>query len=500
MLIFFFVSGVSFLSLAGQVHTNLNDLGAIRITFAEQNHYGLGTAVSGTGDFDGDGYRDVAIGAPSYDPGGFGNGYENGAVFIVSGKTLDRTRGEVILSANDFEGCSIIGKIQARVGNALSFVGDMNGDGLGDLAIGTETHQGGYIVFGHKNPNRLISLAEEAGRHVEIQNTGLSVSTAGDFNGDGFADAIFGNPFTELIDVGNQQYHVGSVSLLFGGIRLPQLLDSLIPTEYLKTIPGPAGALMGNDIAGGHDINCDGFSDIFIVAPKGGHQQRGRTVLIYGSETLGESVEYTFIIDQARRFVRSIQDTNGDGYPDILVGGEGGENGTVYLIWGGTHLKGTLKLEEDFNASWGVKLIGAQYAYGVGDLNGDGFGDIAVGIPREPIRDKFLTGRVVFLFGRPQWPETIDIRGLCEGKFSVMDYVIVDGLDALGVFGSSIAAVGDIQGDGFDDVIIGAPTVLVPGETAGESPGSAYIIQGQNLFLSLQSYQSNFYSQKDSSR
>ncbi len=485
--------------IAGQVHTNLTDLGAVKLTLSGNTYFGLGTDVTGVGDFNGDGFREVAIGAPSYDPGGFGNGYNNGAVFLVSGKELDRTRGEIDLSTEEYEGFVVYGKIESKIGNSLAYVGDINVDGFCDLAFGSENHYGGYIIYGRGLLERYISLTDETDDCLEILNTGFCVSSAGDFNGDGFPDAVFGNPYSELIDVKGKEFHIGSVTLLYGNSFLPTSFDAMIPNQHLKSIPGPAGAEVGKSISGGYDMNCDGFSDILVVAPKGGKNFQGRTLLIYGSEELGENVEYTFIIDHAKRYVRPTQDVNGDGFPDLLVGGN---DGSVYLVWGGKHLKGTLKIQDHFDSNWGTKLIPGDpkwslSAYGIGDLNGDGFGDIAVSIPQASVGDKILAGRVVFLFGRPQWPETIDVRGLSNGDFSVMDFVIVDGLDAFGVFGSAIAGIGDIQGDGFDDVLIGAPMERVPGESIIESSGSAYVIQGQNLFLSLQSYQSNFFSQRD---
>ena len=76
------------------MHTTITDLGAVRISLPETTRYELGTAVSGVGDFNGDGFLDVAVGAPAYAPGGFGNEYDNGAVFIIFDHALAQERGE----------------------------------------------------------------------------------------------------------------------------------------------------------------------------------------------------------------------------------------------------------------------------------------------------------------------------------------------------------------------------------------------------------------------
>ncbi|HQH73485.1 MAG TPA: integrin alpha, partial [bacterium] len=78
--------------------------------------------------------------------------------------------------------------------------------------------------------------------------------------------------------------------------------------------------------------------------------------------------------------------------------------------------------------------------------------------------------------------------------------VVVEGVEPFEAFGSCIAGVGDIQGDGFADVLIGAPTQRLPGELRMESPGSAYLIQGRSLFMCLQSRRSQFFTQETHSR
>jgi hypothetical protein len=103
-----------------------------------------------------------------------------------------------------------------------------------------------------------------------------------------------------------------------------------------------------------------------------------------------------------------------------------------------------------------------------------------------------LAGRVLFLYGRPEWPETIEVQRICKGEFTPLDYTLIDGTEPFGLFGSSVAGIGDIQGDGFEDVIVGAPTERLPEGTAKESPGSAYVIQGKSLDFTLHTYHSNF--------
>ncbi len=227
-----------------------------------------------------------------------------------------------------------------------------------------------------------------------------------------------------------------------------------------------------------------------IDAPKGGMDFNGRSLIVHGMKTMSENVNYSFIIEHSHSAVRPAKDVNGDSTPDLLVELE---DRSILLLWGGEHLSGTIDLRTIEAPAWGTRILGAQAAYGVGDLDGDGFNDIAASLPTANVNGKMLTGQVVFLFGQQHWPQEIDINKLMDGMISPVNYVIVDGVDAFGVFGSSIAGLGDIQGDGFDDVIIGAPAERLPTRAAIlESPEAVYLIQGKTLYYALQNHRSRF--------
>jgi len=486
---------------AGQVVTSVEALGAIRIVYPGTEHFEIGTALSGIGDFNGDGFQDVAIGAPSYDPGGFGNEYDNGAVFIVFGKQLNRDRGLIDLSSQDFDGVMMMGRFESRLGHALARIGDINADGFADLAIGTENGNAGFILFGKKNPRRLIPAADLGPDGVEAAFTGYAVDGAGDFNGDGFPDVVFGMPASSKIQVQNpaggpeEEYDIGRVAVVYGRSVFPSIIDSRLRDDGLLPLRGVAGSRVGEFVCGNFDLDADGFSDIFVVAPKGGRDLEGRAVLLRGRDHY-DTIEYSFLIDHARHFIRNAGDVNGDGFSDFLVGME---DQSVLLLWGGGYLHGAIDLR-NLDARWGCLIKGAPSAYGVGDINGDGFPDIAAALPMDYVRDRAFAGRVAFLFGQNEWPASLDIRQIVNGDISPVNYVVVEGVEPFEAFGSCIAGVGDIQGDGFADVLIGAPTQRLPGELRMESPGSAYLIQGRSLFMCLQSRRSQFFTQETHSR
>ncbi len=476
-------------AMSAQVHTNLLDFGVLRISFSSHHRIELGHTVSGSGDFDGDGLLDIAIGAPSYNPQELGYGFDNGAVFVVRGKALLGGGGqEINISAQSSECITILGRQESKIGRALTCPGDINADGIDDLAIATDSDQAGFIIFGSRNPKQFIYLDElNEDDGVEILNSGLTVEAAGDVNGDGIPDVAFGDPYAEQITTNGKDFHVGLVSIILGNPNLPSKIDARVPANSIFSIRGEAGALTGSGLVGNINLNDDPFSDLFVVSAAGGKNFQGQGYLIHGSESIDKEPApiHSFQINGAHRRIHSAKDVNNDGYSDLLVEGE---DSTWHLLFGGDY-KGSIDVDR-LKSDWGISIVGAQAVYGVGDLNGDGFNDLAAALPNETVDGNVLAGRVVFVFGHPDLPKQIDINAICEGGIVPVDYVLIDGIDAFGTFGVSVAAVGDIEGDGYDDVIIGAPSERLPGERQFEKPGNAYVIRGETLFMSLQTSRS----------
>ncbi len=482
---------VTMMTWGGQVHTNLTDLGSIHLKYSSPYHLELGYCVSGAGDFDGDGLLDIAIGAPAFNPEELENGYDNGCVFVVPGSLLTSGQSQIALDQSRSNIIQLIGPVRSRIGRSIARVGDVNADGIDDLALGSEAKKEGYIVFGRQNSakQRFINELKEDG--IVVRNTGVRVVSAGDLNADGSPDVAFTNPHAEKVSVEDQNYHVGNITVVLGGEEIPPVLDSFIPGNHLLTLRGEADALTGDAIVGGFDLNNDNYSDLAIVSPRGGKDFDGQAFVIYGKKDIDQesAPKRSFLMNHADGEIYSAGDVNKDGFSDLLLEGD---HSTWYLLLGDDY-QGQLDLHK-FASNWGTTFLNAQSVYGVGDLNGDGFDDLAVAQPNATVDEKVLAGRVIFLFGRPQWPDTIDIQAISDGEFTVMDYVIVDGVKAFSSFGSSVAAIGDIQGNGYDDVLIGAPGERLPGDNQPGGAGDAYVIQGEKIFFSLQTRRSIFQS------
>jgi len=231
----------------------------------------------------------------------------------------------------------------------------------------------------------------------------------------------------------------------------------------LATITGEQPNDEFSVVAGVGDVNKDGFDDFIVGAPGfslPGQPSIGRTYLYLGAAKLDTVPDLILtgerMYSMFGRSVAGAGDVNGDGFADILIGASGyGEyipvQGKAYLYFGGAHLDSIPEFE----------VTGQGYYYGLGcvvaglgDVNGDGYDDFGISAPND---DYDARGRAYIYFGADSFDSTCDIY--LEGERG--DFL-----------GSSLSKAGDVNADGFDDVIIGAPGI------AGEKPGKAYVLYG----------------------
>ncbi|ACD91296.1 FG-GAP repeat protein [Chlorobium limicola DSM 245] len=405
-----------------------------------------GWSVSSAGDVNGDGLADLIIRARDNAAGGSAVG----RCYVVFGKAGGA---EVDLDsiAAGIGGFAIPG--QARIDDnrhLVSSAGDVNGDGLADLIIGARYNDAGgadagrsYVVFGKTGGAEvdLDGIAAGIGGfaitgQAEGDNSGYSVSSAGDVNGDGMADLIIGATGN---DAGEN--NAGRSYVVFGKTGGAEVdLDSIAAGIGGFAITGQSGGdVSGVDVSCAGDVNGDGMADLIIGATgnDAGGTGAGRSYVVFG-KTGGAEVDLDSIAagiggfaitgqaahDWSGYSVSSAGDVNGDGLADLIVGAmendAGGDwAGRSYVVFGKT---GGAEVDLDgIAAGIGGFAITGQAAHdwsgysvsSAGDVNGDGLADLIVGA-QENDAGGTGAGRSYVVFGKTGGAE-VDLDGIAAG-------------------------------------------------------------------------------------
>ncbi len=365
----------------------------------------FGASVSSAGDVNGDGYDDIVIGAYIYNS-------NTGRAYIYFGGSIMNTVPDIVLT----------GTANSDFGYSVSTAGDVNGDGYSDVIIGT-TFGGAYIYFGGASMNNIADVIMTG----EASNSefGVSVSTAGDVNGDGYSDVI----------IGARAYNsnTGKAYIFFGGNSMDNIAD--------VTMTGEApGDYFGVSVSTAGDVNGDGYEDV-VIGAWGYISYTGRAYMFFGGSSMDNTADVTMTGEAANNYfgysVSTAGDVNGDGYSDVIIGAIGYNfaTGRAYIFFGGSSMD---NIADVIMTSETMDIAFAQSVSTAGDVNGDGYSDVIIGAPSY----NSSTGRAYIYFGGASMNDIADI--------------ILTGETAGNLFGESVSTAGDVNGDGYSDVLVGA--------------------------------------------
>ncbi|ALQ50861.1 VCBS repeat-containing protein [Nitrosomonas ureae] len=465
----------------------------------EAAHDESGRSVSNAGDVNGDGFDDVIVGAPLASS----NSNYSGSSYVVFGQAsgfnaamslsdLDGTNGFRLdgEAASDGSGCSV------------SSAGDVNGDGFDDLIVGSSYADpngslsgSSYVVFGKASgfdaAMNLFSLDGSNGFRLDgnavYDRSGLSVSGAGDVNGDGFGDVIVGAYGAD--PSGNDS---GSSYVIFGrasGFDAAMNLSSLDGSNGFRLDGETEHDESGRSVSSAGDVNGDGFDDVIITAryafPHG--YGSGSSYVVFGRASGFDAAMNLSGLDGSNGFrldgvsvydipVSGAGDVNGDGFDDVIIGApdadpNGSYSGFSYVVFGkASGFDATMDLS-GLDGSNGFRLDGetehdesGRSVSSAGDVNGDGFDDVIV-----DARDSSYV-----VFGRASgFDAVMNLSGLDGSDGFRIDRVTIDNFSP-----GSVSGAGDVNGDGFDDLIVGSPGANVNGANSG----SSYVIFGRSDF------------------
>ena len=450
----------------------------------------FGHSVS-VGDFNGDGFADVIVGKS-----GAAYVFYGGAAGLLSEIDLgqDSTAADVTLTGGT--SVAVLGNVESR------FIGDVNADGYDDILLsgfdrvtGSFTTGGAYIVYGGDNIASDFDVGALDGANgfalttsIRSLQFGVEATELGDVNGDGIDDFSVSSLASHFIFYGSQS-------------DSPAIVD-------VDTLTSDIGFVYADDFRNTRfekvgDIDGDGFDDFILGLPFTGEdsvRDAGMARIVYGAsnglgsissieelDTLeGFSVRGTIADHAVGGSLGSAGDFNGDGHLDIAVGfiseliSNRADPSAIQIIFGDGYRRSTDIELPAFNGADGILIEGIRNSFShvtsAGDVNGDGLDDLLIGAFSTSELTVASSGAVYVVFG------TADAATISVDDLDATSGYKISGasLDTFNL-GADVSAAGDLNGDGYDDIIVGQRyqyESFLPRPGTSPQFGEAYVIYG----------------------
>ncbi|EKD76355.1 MAG: FG-GAP repeat protein [uncultured bacterium] len=349
-------------------------------------------------------------------------------------------------------------------GSALAQVGDVNGDGYEDLVVadyedGSAGSSTGAVYGYYGSASGVATTADWTviGDGLNYQ-FGYSVDAAGDVNNDGYADVLIGER-----SAGDDAQ--GSVHLYYGST------SGLATTSSWTANGSDDNQYFGNDVAGIGDINGDGYDDIAVTTGLANEPSSSGGTLVsvfYGSATTPNTTADWSYMDYSSQFFEQVNnlagagDVNGDGYADMVLGSPEFIRSSAMLGQINIFLGSATGFTRLPNAKYAGRVANARFGLsvtGAGDVNNDGYDDVMVGAP-DYTNIESQEGAVAVYYGSATGLSRV---GMWTKESNVTN----------AYYGVRMSPLGDIDGNGYTDMLVGAPLYPNAGGT-----GVAYIRGG----------------------
>jgi hypothetical protein len=477
----------------------------------------LGLSVCGAGDFNHDGYYDIVIGSMA------------NKVYVLFGHSNTTAFSDVDVTTFTAGSTGFVVFGSGDLGWSVGGGVDINKDAIDDIVIAASTYSStgaAYVLYGRAqsvftNINVLAGLTAVSGfRIVSTASGDCKVSLVGDFDGDGVGDVVVGVSYSDP----SGRTDAGTAYLVYGELSTPtsqptsqpsrqpsarptnspvsersgdvDLATWTKPGQGLEVRGASAGDSAGYRVADAGDVNKDGYRDILVGAI---NAYFGTVYLMFGSPTRqtstvdtaaalsseGIKIVGTGADDAWGISVSGTGDINKDGIDDFIIGGyqfdplSRIDAGGAVVIFGKTSGWVDIDLASFTSGSAGFWIWGAatgdlcgKAVSGAGDINGDGAADLIVGCDWADPLAKPQAGTSYVIFGHITAFTTIDLSFFNTGNAGFR----VFGAAVENYSGNSVSGAGDVDGDGFGDIIVGAP--YYDGSSGRTDSGAAYVIFG----------------------